>query len=68
MMEPRCPWRLHATYDEAISQRSIDRVAALGGGIAVQHRMAYRARTSSTDTAPGRPRRRRRSSASSRPA
>ncbi|MFN4096650.1 MAG: amidohydrolase [Sphingomonas sp.] len=26
---------------ETISQRSIDRIAALGGGIAVQHRMAY---------------------------
>lgn len=26
---------------ETISQRNIDRVAALGGGIAIQHRMAY---------------------------
>lgn len=26
---------------ETINQRSIDRIAALGGGIAVQHRMAY---------------------------
>jgi predicted amidohydrolase YtcJ len=26
---------------ETISQRNIDRIAALGGGIAVQHRMAY---------------------------
>ena len=26
---------------ETISERSIDRIAALGGGIAVQHRMAY---------------------------
>jgi predicted amidohydrolase YtcJ len=28
-------------HAEAISERSIDRIAALGGGIAVQHRMAY---------------------------
>ncbi len=28
-------------HAETISDRSIDRVAALGGGIAVQHRMAY---------------------------
>ncbi len=28
-------------HGETISERSIDRVAALGGGIAVQHRMAY---------------------------
>jgi predicted amidohydrolase YtcJ len=26
-------------YAETISERSIDRTAALGGGIAVQHRM-----------------------------
>src|SRR5690606_27488324 len=26
---------------ETISERNIDRIAALGGGIAVQHRMAY---------------------------
>ncbi len=34
---------LHWFFDhaETISQRNIDRVAALGGGIAVQHRMAY---------------------------
>ena len=34
---------LHWIFDhaETISDRSIDRVAALGGGIAVQHRMAY---------------------------
>lgn len=34
---------LHWFFDhaETISPRSIDRVAALGGGIAVQHRMAY---------------------------
>src|SRR6202142_1180638 len=28
-------------HAETISERSIDRVAALGGGIAIQHRMAY---------------------------
>jgi predicted amidohydrolase YtcJ len=28
-------------HAETISRRSIDRIAALGGGIAVQHRMAY---------------------------
>jgi len=28
-------------HAETISQRSIDRIAALGGGIAIQHRMAY---------------------------
>ncbi len=34
---------LHWFFDhaETISQRNIDRIAALGGGIAVQHRMAY---------------------------
>lgn len=34
---------LHWIIDhaETISQRNIDRVAAMGGGIAVQHRMAY---------------------------
>jgi predicted amidohydrolase YtcJ len=34
---------IHWFFDhaETISDRSIDRVAALGGGIAVQHRMAY---------------------------
>jgi hypothetical protein len=34
---------LHWFFDhaETISQRNIDRVAALGGGIAVQHRMAF---------------------------
>ena len=34
---------LHWFFDhaETISDRSIDRIAALGGGIAVQHRMAY---------------------------
>src|SRR3984957_17268852 len=33
------PWFLD--HAETISDRSIDRIAALGGGIAVQHRMAY---------------------------
>jgi predicted amidohydrolase YtcJ len=35
--------KLHWFFDhaETISDRNIDRVAALGGGIAVQHRMAY---------------------------
>jgi predicted amidohydrolase YtcJ len=28
-------------HAETISERSIDRVAALGGGVAIQHRMAY---------------------------
>jgi predicted amidohydrolase YtcJ len=34
---------LHWFFDhaETISERSIDRIAALGGGIALQHRMAY---------------------------
>jgi predicted amidohydrolase YtcJ len=34
---------LHWFFDhaETISDRSIDRIAALGGGIAIQHRMAY---------------------------
>jgi predicted amidohydrolase YtcJ len=34
---------LHWFFDhaETISERSIERVAALGGGIAIQHRMAY---------------------------
>ncbi|MGV8985885.1 MAG: amidohydrolase [Cypionkella sp.] len=34
---------LHWFFDhaETISARSIDRIAALGGGVAVQHRMAY---------------------------
>lgn len=34
---------LHWFFDhaETVSPRSIDRIAALGGGIAVQHRMAY---------------------------
>ena len=38
------PFRgLHWFFDhaETISERNIDRIAALGGGIAVQHRMAY---------------------------
>jgi predicted amidohydrolase YtcJ len=34
---------LHWLFDhaETISERNIDRIAALGGGIAVQHRMAF---------------------------
>ena len=34
---------LHWFFDhaETISDASIDRIAALGGGIAVQHRIAY---------------------------
>ena len=34
---------LHWFFDhaETVSERSMDRIAALGGGIAVQHRMAY---------------------------
>jgi len=34
---------LHWFFDhaETVSERNIDRIAALGGGIAVQHRMAY---------------------------
>jgi predicted amidohydrolase YtcJ len=36
---------LHWFFDhaETVSQRNIDRIAALGGGIAVQHRMMYQA-------------------------
>ncbi len=70
LAEQRWPFRLHATYDESITQfldvfervhrdlpidqlrwlfdhaetispRNIERVKKLGGGIAVQHRMAY---------------------------
>ena len=51
----RWHWRLHATYEqtiarglnwmfdhaETISQASVDRAAPLGGGLALQHRMAY---------------------------
>src|SRR5262249_3507076 len=34
---------IHWFFDhaETISERSMDRIAALGGGVAVQHRMAY---------------------------
>ena len=28
-------------HAETISQRNMDRIAALGGGIAIQHRMAF---------------------------
>jgi len=34
---------------ETISDRSSDRIAALGGGITVQHRMTYRANISSSN-------------------
>jgi predicted amidohydrolase YtcJ len=43
-VDPEIPLTgLHWFFDhgETISDRSIDRIAALGGGIAVQHRMAY---------------------------
>jgi predicted amidohydrolase YtcJ len=50
-------------HAETISDRNIDRIAALGGGIAVQHRMAFRANISSSATAPRPPRPPRRSSA-----
>ena len=38
-------------HAETISERSMDRIAALGGGVAVQHRMAYQANTLSSATA-----------------
>lgn len=43
---------LHWFFDhaETISERNIDRVKALGGGIAVQHRMAFGANILSTAT------------------
>src|SRR5713226_3030129 len=70
LAQNKWPFRLHATYDESITQaldvyeavnrevplkglhwfidhaetiskRNIERIAALGGGIAIQHRMAY---------------------------
>jgi len=70
MLKNRWPFRLHATYDESVSnildvleelnrtipfnglrwsiehgetlsERSVDRIAALGGGIALQNRMAF---------------------------
>ncbi len=70
MLENRWPFRLHATYDESVSnildvledlnrkipfnglrwsiehgetlsERSVDRIAALGGGIALQNRLAF---------------------------
>ena len=50
-------------HAETISDKSIDRIAALGGGIAVQHRMAIRASISSNATGRALPRRRRLSSA-----
>lgn len=70
LLQKRWPFRLHATYDESVSnildvlealnrtipfnglrwsiehgetlsERSVDRIAALGGGIALQNRMAF---------------------------
>lgn len=41
LVQNRWPWRMHVTYDATISPRNIERIAALGGGIAIQHRMAY---------------------------
>src|SRR5688572_11882233 len=48
---------LHWIFDhcETIDDRNIERIAKLGGGIAVQHRMAYKASTSSLGTVPKRP-------------
>jgi predicted amidohydrolase YtcJ len=48
-------------HAETISDRSIDRIAALGGGIAVQHRMAYQGEYFVERYGAARPRRRRRS-------
>ena len=36
-------------HAETISKRNIERIAALGGGIAIQHRMAYQANISAID-------------------
>jgi predicted amidohydrolase YtcJ len=70
LVEKRCPFRLHATYNESIgrfldvfervnreipfaglrwffdhaetvTEKNLERIQALGGGIAVQHRMAF---------------------------
>jgi predicted amidohydrolase YtcJ len=41
LVEHRCPFRIHATHDESISPRNIERVAALNGGISVQDRLAF---------------------------
>ena len=45
---------LHWFFDhcETISDRNIERIKALGGGIAIQHRMAFKVSTSSIATAP----------------
>ena len=48
-------------HAETISPRSIDRIAALGGGIAVQHRMAYQGEYFVERYGAGRPKPRRRS-------
>lgn len=44
---------LHWLFDhaETITERNIERVKALGGGIAVQHRMAFQGNISPTATA-----------------
>jgi predicted amidohydrolase YtcJ len=52
-------------HAETISDRSIDRIAALGGGIATQHRMAYQGEYFVERYGHGAPRPRRRSSACS---
>ena len=56
---------LHWFFDhaETISEQSIDRIAALGGGIAVQHRMAYQGEYFVERYGLGRPKLRRRSRA-----
>jgi len=48
---------LHWFFDhcETISDRNIERVKALGGGIAVQNRMAFQGSISSSDTGPTSP-------------
>ena len=53
-------------HAETISDRSIDRIAALGGGIAVQHRMAYQGEYFVERYGLALPKRPRRSSVSSR--
>ena len=47
-------------HAETISDRSMDRIAALGGGIAVQHSMAYQGEYLSSAMGPPRPKRPRR--------
>lgn len=53
---------LHWFFDhaETVSQANIDRIKALGGGIAVQHRMAFQASTLPSATASKPPATRRR--------